>query len=220
MTNVFIIGVINRNINEDCRQSDNYKCLMAMNGLIIGSTRIPSGTERSVDHVFCRVSNKNLIRVEVRILHLNISDQILVRVTVIAGHCRLQSTSSTSDDKESPVYGLDYVTFQITLTGHRFIIRRMLRYFSILLLNFLYVINKAKIKVIRNNSVKNIKLWINFCIKIRDRNKNFVNWKKHINNVELKKYYTRHKNKPHFEIKNRKKYTMKQHLKVVMELMK
>ena len=64
---------------------DRYRTLMAANGLeslINEPTRVTEYSETCIDHVFVRIASKNTTVVDVSVVHAEITDHSMIRLSV------------------------------------------------------------------------------------------------------------------------------------------
>lgn len=187
---------------------------MTTNGLesiINEPTRITIESQTCIDHVFVRVSNKNKIKVDAGVEHLNITDHSLVRVTItVAGSERGQGSrgAGTADPTCPPAaYRIDYATLNCLLDNadwaHVYQQQNASDAYDLFLDSFLNYILKSKVEVRKKVINNKLKPWISdfICMKIKIRNRIFRNLKKHPNNIKLKIYFKKYRNKLNEEIK-------------------
>lgn len=83
--NLLVIGDMNINILLNISLVDNYKMVMAVNGLeclVNEPTRIAGDSATCIDHVFARVSCKNTKTVEATVIHSGLTDHAGQQVCV------------------------------------------------------------------------------------------------------------------------------------------
>lgn len=207
LKNVLFIGDVNMNLLEQSNIVDNYKIVMAANGLkclIEVPTRITDQSQTCIDHVYVKISDCSRMSVEAEVIDSDITDHCMLNVSLSVCGGKREATCPTTS------YQIDYNS----LSGHLDKVDWTLVYsqnnasvaYDVFINILKDCLEKSKKEIRYNNNYKKIKPWINnyICMKINIRNKIFKNLRKHPNNMNLKEYYTRYRNKLQNEIRNLK----------------
>jgi hypothetical protein len=206
--NVLFIGDLNINLLESSNFVDNYKILMASNGfecLVNEPTRVTTDSATCIDHVFSRVSDKSRVTVETEVRHVGITDHSLCSVSVSVagrGEAGVDGERRHSSASATPVsYRIDYALLSQNLDSADWesvykqssATSAFDSFFAI----FRSSLENSKVKISTKNHFKKLKPWINdfICMKIRIRNKIYLKLRKHPNNVKLRNYYLKFRNK-------------------------
>lgn len=210
--NLIWIGDININIlsglNTD--YSDEYIALMSMNGLeclIKEPTRITQFSETCIDHVFVRVTDKNVISMNAIVVHAGITDHSMVQLDVrVVGGGRGRSESPSPPS--TPHYRTDFKILNQLLDNTDWSAVYWQTNASSAFDSFFALFQNALLEskvVIKKKSTeeKKLKPWINdyICRKIKRRNHIFKLVKTHPENINLLNYYRRYRNKLQLDIK-------------------
>lgn len=196
--NVLFIGDVNINLLELSNIVDNYKIVMAANGfkcLIEVPTRITDQSQTCIDHVYVKMSDCSKMSVEAEVIDNDVTDHCMLNVSLSVCGGRREASCPT------PSYRIDYDSLSCLLdkVDWTFVYSQNNASFAYdVFSNILKdCLEKSKREIRCDNSYKKIKPWINnyICMKINIRNKIFKHLRKHPNNINLKDYYKKYRNK-------------------------
>lgn len=209
LDHVFLMGDININIlGDNDILVDSYNSILAFNGLeclVKEPTRVTDETRTCIDHVFARVNSKEETDVEAAVVDALITDHCMIAVRVIvrareSGVARLLDSVPNSrinyTTLRSLLVDVDWADVYDQLDpSNAFDV-----FFNILT----DAISKSKEEIRSKIPVCNkLKPWITdfICKRIKFKNKMFEKVKKHPENVKLKTYFTKYRNKLKTEIR-------------------
>lgn len=210
--NVIFIGDLNINLLENKLTTDEYLNVLALSGLecmSIEATRVMPGFESCLDHVFSKVSSKDMIKVHVDTVHANITDHAMIVVSVqVRGSNRDKNVITEPTD--SNLSRIDYVKLNNLLDtadwSDVYNKTDASLAFDTFFLKFNQMVLDAKVLVIKKQGSKKIKPWMNnfLAMRVKIKNKLYKNLKLHPNNDKLKSYYKKYRDKLQMEIQNTK----------------
>lgn len=195
--NILIMGDMNINLLENNNLTDEYKIILANNGLhslINSPTRITERTETCIDHVIVKISNINKILIDAVVIDNNVTDHCMTAVWVRSGGgvadynaLKVNNTSAyriNFDTLDNLLDNADwndvYLQSDASLAFDVFYNK----------LNSYISKSKEEIRVNKKRIIK-IKPWINLdtCKRIKVRNELYRKVRNHPNNNALRKYF-------------------------------
>lgn len=210
--NVFLIGDINIDIllNDDLIV-DNYISTLNINGLeclLKEPTRITSTTSTCIDHVFARVANKAKVAVEVQLRNVSITDHLMTMVTVCMHQPVVVGVAESFGTDNTESYRINYETLNTLLVdmdwSDVYKESNPSIAFDVFINNLKKLISQSIVnKPSKVKKIKKLKPWMTDFIymKISIKNKIFSKVKKHPQNVKLKSYFVKYRNKLHNDIR-------------------
>lgn len=208
--NMFIIGDMNINLLIENRLTDDYKMLLAKYGfesIINTPTRISRDTSTCIDHIFCRIKDRNKVTVRSAVIECDVSDHAITAVWFLdaddatdnnTGSKVMRKIERINQNKLDKLLDLEkwgevYLQANVSLCFDYFIDR----------LSSIIKTSSEEVKIHKNNKLKP---WItvDVCNKIKKRNNLLKKLRIQPNNECLKTHFKEFRNKLNTEVRTLK----------------